>query len=393
MGKKSGMEVPWKSPGLMESGRDAVNWMFRTPSADRDLRFEEGRVQMAATRPLVVKLSDLVDGQKAVCYAALVKKTRGNPERNQPPLKCIFRDKRVECPAVLWKNDPLLREAESWTEGTAYRLEVRGELSDRYGMQLAIQSIRPAREEDAAEGYDFSDLYERSRYSTHELWKAIRDRTAKCIDDPYLLQLVEKVLAAHEEMLGKIQAAQAMHHPYTTGLLEHVRSMSRVAEFLANHYADYYSELDPPLDKGIVMASVLLHDIGKVRELEYQPTEARYTKEGRLIGHIVIGRDMVREVARSIDGFPEETLLLLEHAILAHHGKYEFNSPVLPQTMEALLVSYIDDLDAKMNIVARQRLRSRTDDDFTDPVYGLDGRRIYKGIPSGSHSKEEPLLG
>jgi 3'-5' exoribonuclease len=94
-----------------------------------------------------------------------------------------------------------------------------------------------------------------------------------------------------------------------------------------------------------------------------------------------MGRDLVREVARSIDGFPEETLLLLEHAILAHHGKREFGAPVLPQTLEAILVSFVDDLDAKMNIVARQRMQSNTDDDFTDRVYALDNRRIYKGIP------------
>jgi 3'-5' exoribonuclease len=345
---------------------------------------------MAATGPVVVRLSDLVDGQKAVCYAALVRKIRGSPERNQPPLKCIFRDKRVEYPAVFWKSNPLLQEVESLTDGLAYRLEVRGEMSPTYGMQLAIQGIRPATEEDAAEGFDFSDLFERSRFTIEDLWKSIRYRIEKYILDPRLRTLVEKVLADHQELFSKIQAAQSMHHPYSTGLLEHVRSMAYIAGLLADHYADYYKDLNPPLDKGLVMAAVLLHDIGKVRELEYQPTEARYTKEGRLIGHIVMGRDMVREVARSIDGFPEEMLLLLEHAILAHHGKHDFGAPVLPQTMEALLVSFIDDLDAKMNIVARQRMRSRNDDDFTDPVYGLDGRRIYKGIPWEPGSQAVP---
>ena len=140
--------------------------------------------------------------------------------------------------------------------------------------------------------------------------------------------------------------------------------------------------MNPPLDKGIVIAAVVLHDIGKIRELQYHPVEARYTKEGRLIGHILMGRDMVREAARAIEGFPEETLLLLEHAILAHHGKHEFGAPVLPQTIEALIVSLVDDMDAKVNILARAKLRSMGEDEFTDRVYGLDNRRIYRGVPA-----------
>jgi 3'-5' exoribonuclease len=339
---------------------------------------------MAAMGNVVVRLSDLADGQRAVCYAALVRKTRGNPDRNQPPLKCVFRDKRSECSAPLWKDSPFLREAERWTEGKAYRLDVRGELKPPYGMQLLIQGIREATDDDVAEGFDFSDLFEQSKYSTEEMLDSIYKRLDEYIEEPHLRELVRRIYAEHGDLLAKIQAAQNMHHAFTGGLLEHLRSMTRIAKFLADHYAQYYCELDPPLDKGIVVAAVLLHDIGKIHELEYYPTEARYTKRGRLIGHTVIGRDMIRDVARSIDGFPEETLLLLEHAILAHHGKHDFGAPVLPMTLEALLVSYIDDLDAKMNLVARQLMKSKTDDDFTETIYGLDNRRLYKGMREGS---------
>src|SRR5262249_15540464 len=143
----------------------------------------------------------------------------------------------------------------------------------------------------------------------------------------------------------------------------------------------YYDKLDPPLNRGVVIAATILHDIGKLRELEYHPVEARYTKEGRLIGHILMGRDMVREAAHRINGFPEDMLLRLEHAILAHHGKREFGAPVLPQTLEALLVSHIDDLDAKMNIAANVLMKAGMADGFTDRVYALDNRQFYKGLP------------
>jgi 3'-5' exoribonuclease len=176
-------------------------------------------------------------------------------------------------------------------------------------------------------------------------------------------------------------AAQNLHHSHTAGLLEHVWSMTRIAGFLADHYAKYYSELDPPVNRSLIVAATILHDLGKLRELEYHPFEARYTKEGCLIGHVLMGRDMVREAAQKIDGFPQELLLLLEHAILAHHGKREFGAPVPPLTLEALIVSYIDELDAKVNMVARERIDSPIGDSFTERIYALENRRFYKGVP------------
>jgi 3'-5' exoribonuclease len=334
-----------------------------------------------ATSTVVVRLSDLVDGLEAVCYAALVKKTRGMTARNQPYVRCLFRDKRVQYEAMLWHDHRFFPDADSWTDGSPYRLQVRGRHDLRFGMQIELLAIRPATDEDAEDGYDFQDLVESSQYDPRELMQSIHDRVRKYIDEPHLNQLVMNVLEEQAELFRKMPAAQSMHHSYTAGLLEHVWSMSRVAGLLVDHYAKYYSNLNPPLNKGVVIAAIVLHDIGKLRELAYHPVEAKYTKEGHLIGHILMGRDMVREAARSIDGFPEETLLLLEHAILAHHGKREFGAPVLPQTLEAILVSFIDDLDAKMNIVARHRMLSATDDDFTDKVFALDNRRIYKGIP------------
>ncbi len=340
-----------------------------------------GNSEMPAITTIVTRLSDVVDGQEAVCFAALVKKTRGTTKANQPFIKCLFRDKRVSYEAPLWHDNRYFAEADGWVEGLAYRLQLRASFNLRFGMQIEILGIRPAVEEDAAEGYDFNDLVESSQYKSQDLIDSIIKRVNKFVVQPHLKQLVLQILKDHDDLLRKMPAAQSMHHNYTSGLLEHVWSMSRVGEVLVEHYGMYYRDLNPPLDKGIVIAAIILHDIGKLRELSYHPVEARYTKEGCLVGHVLMGRDLVRETAKSIDGYPEEDLLLLEHAILAHHGKREFGAPILPQTIEALLVSYIDDLDAKMNVAARQRLLSRTEDEFTDRVYALDNRRIYKGIP------------
>src|SRR5262249_39568057 len=158
------------------------------------------------------------------------------------------------------------------------------------------------------------------------------------VEEAPLKELVVRLLAENTELFRKMQAATNFHHSYTGGLLEHVWSMTRIAGFLADHYAKYYDGLNPPLNKGVIVTAAILHDIGKIKELSYHPVEAKYTKEGSLIGHVLMGRDMVRDLARRIEGFPEETLLLLEHAVLAHHGKKEFGAPIVPQTIEAMIV-------------------------------------------------------
>lgn len=336
------------------------------------------------TEPVVIKLSDLVSDEEAVCYAALVRKTKGMTRSGQPYMRCVFRDSRSTVEAPLWSDNRFLEEAEHWKEGTAYRLQVRGKFDVRYGMQVEILGIRPTTDEDVAHGFVFADLYESSRYPSDELLRKLRDLIERCIDQPHLRRLVEDILEENQALFKKMPAAQGMHHSYTGGLIEHVWSMTRIASFLADHYAKYYDQLDPPLNRGVVVAATVLHDIGKLRELEYHPVETKYTKEGQLIGHILIGRDMIREAAARIEGFPAETLILLEHAVLSHHGKREFGSPIPPLTMEALLVSYIDDLDAKMNCVARERMTSQTADIFTDRIYALENRRFYKGIPDGA---------
>jgi 3'-5' exoribonuclease len=235
--------------------------------------------------------------------------------------------------------------------------------------------------EDEQEGFDFRDLYETSRFDAPTLLAAIRSCIAKYVTCPHIRRVVTDILSEQEDLFSKIQAATNFHHSYNGGLLEHVWSMTRIAGFMADHYGKYYTDLNPPLNKSIIVAAAILHDIGKLRELEYHPVEARYTKEGSLIGHVLMGRDLVREVAKRDRDFPEETLLLLEHAILAHHGKREFGAPIVPQTIEALIVSFIDDLDAKVNIAAGHRLHNATDSDFTEKVYALDNRRFYKGVP------------
>lgn len=336
---------------------------------------------LPAPRPELTRLSELVDGQEAECFAALVKKVRGQTYKGDPYIKCVFRDKRVTVEAPIWSDHRYYQQAQAWVDGIAYRLHVQAEQTPKYGLQLKLLNLRPAGPEDVPDGYDFFDLVESTDFDPDKLFKTVCECIDRYIELPALRRLVLEILEVHADLFKKMPAAMNFHHGYTGGLLEHVWSMTRISGFLADHYAKYYTALNPPLDKGVIVAAAILHDIGKLRELEYHPVEAKYTKAGYLVGHVQMGRDLVREVAARIEGFPEETLLCLEHAILAHHGKREFGAPVLPQTIEALIIHYVDDLDSKVNMVARRLLQADGEDEFTEKLYGLDNRRIYRGIP------------
>lgn len=345
---------------------------------------------MAGTDTAVIRLSELEHGQEADCFAALVKKETGTDRNGNPFVKCHFRDKRVVRVAPFWSSHPLLDQALGWADGQAFRLHLKGENHARYGFQVNVLDAREVCPADALDGYDHYDLVESTRFDADRLFDTIHACIDKYIVEDPLRRLVRGILADHADAFKKMPAAQNFHHSFTGGLLEHVWSITRVAGFLADHYSKYYDTLNPPLNKGVIIAAAILHDIGKLRELEYHPVEARYTTVGSLVGHVLLGRDMVREAAARIEGFPAETLLLLEHAILAHHGREEYGAPKAPMTLEALLVHYADEIDAKLNTVARERLRSTTESAFTDKIFALNNRRFYKGVPEGPPPEEPP---
>jgi 3'-5' exoribonuclease len=331
-----------------------------------------------------IKLSELASleaGSEAVCFAALAEKSKRTTKYGSPYWKCVFQDRYGHRDFMIWADDPLLEAVEGWGDGLVFRLLVRAKTGQR-GIELKILQARRATPEDAGVGFAPADLYEVSRFSADECLESLRKTARENIKDQALLAVVDLVFRENEAALRKMPAARAMHHAFTGGLLEHMRSMAGLCAYLARHYGKYYDELDPPLNKDIIVAAGILHDIGKLAELEYHPVAARYTTVGHLVGHIVIGRDMVRKAAETVGNVPEETLLQLEHAILAHHGKLEFASPVLPQTIEAMIVSFADDIDAKIHQAVRTRVRSKTDDPFSEDVFlGPERRRIYKGQP------------
>jgi 3'-5' exoribonuclease len=163
-------------------------------------------------------------------------------------------------------------------------------------------------------------------------------------------QLVIEIYEQHREQLLLLPAAKKNHHAFTSGYLEHVLNVTRTCCHLAEKYGKLYDDLTPPLNKDVVVAGAALHDVGKLRELAAGPAGADYTPAGALIGHVLQGRDIVREAAAAAT-IDTETLLRLEHVIVSHQRLAEWGAPKPPMTPEALIVHYADDLDAKLQMM------------------------------------------
>ena len=167
-------------------------------------------------------------------------------------------------------------------------------------------------------------------------------------------------------------AAKSMHHAWIGGLLEHTLSLAKIAVWVAKHYETE----GMPLNRDLLITGAILHDIGKTEELASMPS-FEYTTEGKLIGHLVMGAEMVGNRAATLQGFPEKKLRQVKHLILSHHGDYAFGSPKLPMTLEAIALHFIDNLDAKlMGVYAHLKRHAKEDSDWS-PFHRIYGQMFY----------------
>jgi len=167
-------------------------------------------------------------------------------------------------------------------------------------------------------------------------------------------------------------AAKTMHHAWIGGLLEHTLSIARIAERIVRHY----DKEGLPLNRDLLITGAVLHDVGKTKELASMPS-FEYTTEGKLIGHLVIGVEMIDKAAAKIPGFPEKKLQQIKHLILSHHGDYAFGSPKLPMTLEAIALHFIDNLDAKLMGVYSHIRRHASEDSDWSPYHRIYGQMFY----------------
>jgi 3'-5' exoribonuclease len=209
-------------------------------------------------------------------------------------------------------------------------------------------------------------------YDVGELWRQLLG-TVDSFTNPDLKLLLNTILndPALAQAYREAPAAKQLHHAWLGGLLEHVVSLLTLADRIAPHYSI--------LDRDLLLTGVILHDIGKIRELSWA-LGFEYTVEGSLLGHIQMGTALAERTMDSLPGFPPKLKVLVLHMILSHHGKLEFGSPKLPMIPEALALSFLDDLDAKMQAIQGEFDKcireGKSPDELTGKVWALDQRQL-----------------
>jgi 3'-5' exoribonuclease len=281
-----------------------------------------------------IYLKDIKQGDKIASSFLAAEKNMAFSQKGSPYLSVKLKDRTGELESKVWENAVELDKL--FKKGDIISIEGRA-ASYKNSIQISIINIKKIPWEEI----DPADYLPYVKGDVHAMFNEIVGFIEK-VDDKYLRALLNAFFQEEEtvSLFQKAPAAKGFHHIYLGGLLEHTLSVVYLLDKIAGHY--------PDLNKDMLITGGILHDIGKIYEFSYNNT-IDYSDEGRLIGHIVMGVEMINKKIAAIDDFPSQLALELRHIILSHHGEFEFGSPKRPKTLEALFVHYIDDLDAKFN--------------------------------------------
>jgi 3'-5' exoribonuclease len=331
----------------------------------------------AASKQATVALCEMRSGQQGDFFALLAEKSRRTTRDGKPFYSLRFRDAARSVTTPVWENSPHFPLCETLKTGLIYKIRGVYTEHEKFGGQIDVHAIRLATDKDRADGYDPDAFVCKSRFDVDAMMQELVQH-AESIDDDGLRDVVLYLLKTNEEAFRKHPAAGQNHHAYQSGLLEHTLSVVRTGAYLADKYREYYPDLDPPLNRDLIVAGCILHDIGKLVELTPGADVNAYTTPGMLVGHILIGRDMLREAAKAAGPVDPELLLYLEHVILSHQGTPEWGSPKVPMIPEALLVHFADDVDAKMAMFVEAIESHEGDEDFTPRSFALERKVLRK---------------
>ncbi|RUL56367.1 MULTISPECIES: 3'-5' exoribonuclease YhaM [Lysinibacillus] len=305
-------------------------------------------------------ITKLQAGEPVSQFLLIKQATKGVTTVGKPFMTLILQDKSGDIEAKLWDTND---EHENM-----YRPEVivhvGGEIHDYRGKnQLRIKQIRIAR---ADEGVQINDLLPSSSTPKEELYDELMQFFFE-IKNANISRITRFLIKKYQSELTVFPAASKNHHDYASGLLDHVVSMLRLGKSICDLY--------PSLNRDLIYSGIILHDIGKVKELT-GPIATSYTTEGNLLGHITIMVDEIGQAAKEL-GIEGEEVMVLKHIVLSHHGKEEWGSPKKPMIQEAEILHYIDNVDAKMNMLTRALSKTKQGE-FTERIFALDNRSFYK---------------
>ena len=305
-------------------------------------------------------ITKLQVGEQVDQYLLIKESKKGVTTVGKPFMSLILQDRSGDIEAKLWDTN---EEHEQMYQAQVI-VRVGGEIHDYRGKnQLRVKQIRVARPE---EGVQISDLLPTAAIPKEQLFEGLMQFFFE-IKNPNISRITRNLIKKHQEQLLIFPAASKNHHDYASGLLDHVVSMLHLSKAICDLY--------PTLNRDLMYAGIILHDIGKVIELT-GPVGTAYTIEGNLLGHITIMVNEIGQAAKElvIEG---EEVMLLQQLVLSHHGKEEWGSPKKPMIQEAEIIHYIDNIDAKMNMLTRA-LEKTKPGEFTERLFPLDNRSFYK---------------
>lgn len=279
-------------------------------------------------------IKDLKEGDRVFDIYLCKRRQAAVTKNGKPYENVVLQDKTGTIDAKVWEpNNPGIGDYDEMDY-----IEVYGDVNNFQGaLQVSVKRIRVCREEE----YNASDYLPVSSKNIDEMYNEMLG-LIKSIDNPHLKKLLQAFFVEDEafiKIFKKSSAAKSVHHGFVGGLLEHTLSVTKLC--------DYYCTAYPVLKRDLLLTAAMCHDIGKTKELSPFP-ENDYTDDGQMLGHIVMGAQMIAEKAAQIEDFPHNLLTEVQHCILAHHGKYEYGSPKIPAIIEALALNYADDTDAKL---------------------------------------------
>ena len=329
----------------------------------------------------IVRLSEMKPDQTGDTFAMLASREQATTKTGKPYYRAVFQDADRQVTVMVWSDTPVFKSCENdWADGHFYKLRGRYYEND-YGKQFEIERIREVCEEDSADGFREADFIPSSRFETDVMWAELLETISQITDGP-LRRLTAGLFEKHADVLKFHPAASRNHHAYRSGYLEHTLSVLRTAVYLADKYLAYYPGMEPRLSKDLCIAGAALHDVGKLLELDAGTAGGVYTPAGKLVGHILLGRDLVRDAAREQGDVDPETLLRLEHIIISHQNLPEWGSPIAPHTPEALLVHYSDEIDAKFHMFATLLEEAPAEGETFTSHRNPMRRGVFRGLPA-----------
>ncbi len=292
----------------------------------------------------------------------------------EPYLSLTLGDKSGELDAKMWDN---VEEVDTTFDRDDF-VKVKGLVQVyRNRPQLTIHKLRRCQDSEI----DFADYFPKTTKDVEVMFEEL----LKIVDSIEKLPLRELLMSLllDEEVSAKFKqapAAKTLHHAWLGGLLEHTLSLCNLCKLVVQNY--------PGIDLDLLLTGAVLHDIGKIRELNYERSFS-YSTEGQLLGHMILELDMVNERIAQMESFPRELKVLIQHLIISHHGEYEFGSPKMPMFPEALILHCLDNLDSKLEAM-KLILRTDSNIDGEWTAYNtMFGRPLFKGFKKSGQDSEK----